>query len=76
MPSRDDYPTWDVDRQFENDVFTFIRIQYNAGGPFGWWDRWDNDYPDGDWNFSSRLQQLTSLEVAPDSKVLPDPGTP
>jgi len=47
-----------------------VRVQYDADGPFGWWDRWDNDYPDGDWNFSFRLQQLTSLEVAPDGKVL------
>ena len=47
-----------------------MRIQYDAVGPFGWWDRWDNDYPDGDLNFSFRLQQLTAMEVAPDTKVL------
>ncbi len=47
-----------------------MRVQYDAYGPFGWWDRWDNDYPDGDLNFSFRLQQLTSLRVAPDGKVL------
>ena len=70
MPSRGDYPTWDVERAFEHDVFTFIRIQYDASGPFGWWDRWDNDYPDSDWNFSYRLQQLTSLQVAPEAEVL------
>ena len=29
----------------------------------GWWDRWNNDYPDADYNFSYRLQQLTSLNV-------------
>jgi len=61
---------WDVPPEFKEDVFTFVRVQYDADGPFGWWDRWDNDYPDGDWNFSFRLQQLTSLKVAPDSKVL------
>jgi len=47
-----------------------VRVQYDAYGPFGWWDRWNNDYPDGDLNFSFRLQQLTSLRVAPDGKVL------
>ncbi len=69
-PVSDEYPTWDVKPEFEQDVFTFIRIQYDSFGPFGWWDRWDNDYPDGDWNFSYRLQELTSLEVAPRGKVL------
>jgi len=70
MPSRNEFPTWEIQPEFKADVFTFVRIQYTADGPFGWWDRWDNDYPDGDWNFSFRLQQLTSLTVAPDSKVL------
>ncbi|MEO2007211.1 MAG: DUF4159 domain-containing protein, partial [Pirellulaceae bacterium] len=70
MPSRSDFPTWEVEREFEHDVFTFVRIEYDSTGPSRWWDRWDNDYPDGDWNFSFRLQQLTALEVAPNSKVL------
>jgi len=70
FPSRSEFPTWEIQPDFKEDVFTFVRVQYDADGPPGWWDRWDNDYPDGDWNFSFRLQQLTSLEVAPDSKVL------
>lgn len=70
MPSRTEFPTWDLNEGFEDDVFTFVRIQYDSFGPFGWWDRWDNDYPDGDWNFSFRLKNLTALKVAPDSKVL------
>ena len=70
MPARSEFPTWDIDREFKHDVFTFVRIEYDSFGPFGWWDRWDNDYPDGDWNFSHRLQELTTLEVAPDSRVL------
>jgi hypothetical protein len=70
MPSRSEFPTWDIDRELQHDVFTFVRIEYDSFGPFGWWDRWDNDYPDGDWNFSHRLQELTALKVAPDSKVL------
>ncbi len=67
---RSDLPTWEIRPEFEEDVFTFVRVQYDAYGPFGWWDRWDNDYPDGDLNFSFRLQQLTSLRVDPDGKVL------
>lgn len=70
IPSRDSFPTWETNADFEEDVFTFVRIQFDSDGPFGWHDRWDNDYPDGDWNFSLRLQQLTSLSVAPNSKVL------
>ena len=70
MPSRTEYPTWKTEPGFEQDVFTFVRIRYDSFGPFGWWDRWDNDYPDGDWNFSIRLQELTSLKAAPESKVL------
>ena len=70
MPQRSEFPTWENESGFEEDVFTFVRIQYDSFGPFGWWDRWDNDFPDGDWNFSYRLQQMTSLKVAPDSKVL------
>lgn len=70
LPRREEFPIWKVDRAFDKDVFTFVRVQYDAAGPFGWWDRWDNDYPDGDWNFSFRLQQLTSLEVDPYGRVL------
>jgi hypothetical protein len=70
MPSRDSFPTWEIDEDFEDDVFTFVRVQYDSNGPFGWWDQWDNDFPDSDWNFSLRLQQLTSLKVAPESKVV------
>lgn len=69
MPLRSDYPTWKVDPEFEHDVFTFVRIRFDSLGSFGWWSRWDNDYPDGDWNFSYRLQQLTALKVAPESKL-------
>lgn len=70
MPLRSEFPNWQIDEGFEQDVFTFVRIEYDSIGPFGWWDRWDNDYPDGDWNFSLRLQELTALQVAPESKVL------
>ena len=73
---RSEYPIWEVDREFKHDTFTFVRIQYDsfsARGAYGRWrggNRWRNDYPDSDWNFSYRLQELTSLEVDPDGKVL------
>ena len=70
LPNRDAFPQWKNAVGFEQDTFTFVRIQYDSYGPFGWWDRWDNDFPDGDWNFSYRLQQMTSLKVNPNGKVL------
>ncbi|MEM9942112.1 MAG: DUF4159 domain-containing protein [Planctomycetota bacterium] len=70
LPSRDEFPMWNVPRGFQSDVFTFVRIQYDAYGPFGWWDRWDNDYPDGDWNFSFRLQEITSIRTDPYGRAI------
>jgi hypothetical protein len=60
-------PSWEVDPQFKSDVFTFVRIQYDSWGR-GW--AWNTDFPDSDLNFSFRLQQLTSLKVEPNPKVL------
>ncbi len=55
-----------------DDVFTFVRIKYNSND--GGWGRrggkWRTDYPDSDLNFSYRLQELTSMEVDPDGKIL------
>lgn len=70
LPFREDFVQWENDPLFKHDVFTFVRIQYDSNGPMGWWDRWDNDYPDGDWNFSYRLQELTSIKTDPNGKVL------
>lgn len=53
--------TWQVDSNFQKDVFTFVRVRYHST----WRDMWDTDYPDSDQNFSFRLQQLTSLKVNP-----------
>ena len=60
-------PDWENDVQFKHDLFTFVRIRYDS-----WRSRnkWATDYPDSDLNFSFRLQQLTSLKVHPDGKVL------
>ena len=74
-------------RSFSSDVFTFVRVVYNAGG--GGYDEasatavggrrgyggggggWATDYPDSDLNFSFRLQQLTSLKVNPQPVHMP-----
>jgi hypothetical protein len=68
-------PDWKVDERFKNDVFTFVRIEYDDGvygggrrggwGGYYGWARWATDFPDSDLNFSYRLQQLTSLKVNP-----------
>jgi hypothetical protein len=62
-------PNWKVDHRFKNDVFTFVRVQYDsAWGGRGWGGGggWSTDWPDSDLNFSYRLQQLTSLKVNPE----------
>jgi hypothetical protein len=73
-------PNWESDKEFSNDVFTFVRIRYSSGyggrrsrGGYGRGSRggsWATDYPDSDLNFSFRLHQLTSMEVNPDGLVL------
>jgi len=71
-----DTPNWTNTSGFEKDVFTFTRIIYrrapNGSGismtssPWGW----ITDYPDSDLNLSYRLQQVTSIKVDPDGRVL------
>ena len=70
MPNRNDYANWKIDPAFETDVFTFVRIQFDSGGYRRRGPSWNNDFPDCDWNFSARLQELTSLEVDPDGRVM------
>jgi hypothetical protein len=69
---RGDVPLWEVDKQFAKDVFTFVRIKYTSSGNYyGWGGRdWRVDYPDAELNLSYRLQQLTSMKVNPEGKVL------
>ncbi len=76
----DDTPEWKNEPGFEKDVFTFTRIRYSShygsgrrhgGGP----GQWATDYPDADLNFSYRLQQMTSMKVDPDCRVI-DIGDP
>lgn len=65
---RNGVPDWEVDRDFPEDLFTFVRIRYNQFG--GAREKWRTDYPDSDLNFSYRLQQLTALKVNPNPIVL------
>lgn len=66
-PDRRGVPDWKVDEEFKDDVFTFVRVRYSS---WGGWDKWSIDYPDAELNFSWRLQQLTSLHVNPDGRIL------
>jgi hypothetical protein len=69
---RGDVPMWQIDPKFKKDVFTFVRIKYQSSGNWGWGGagEWYVDYPDAELNLSYRLQQLTSLKVNPEGKVL------
>jgi hypothetical protein len=71
------FPTWEVDPEFKEDVFTFVRVRYSSGygrsgrrGRRGGGGGWATDFPDSDMNFSLRLHQLTTLNVNPDPVVL------
>jgi hypothetical protein len=68
-------PNWTNAPGFEKDVFTFARIIYKQkiNSMRGWRSSafgWANDYPDSDLNLSYRLQQMTSMKVDPDGRVL------
>lgn len=56
--------SWTIPPQFKHDTFTFVRLRPQDHPE--WW----TDYPDSDLNFPFRLQQLTSLKVNPESRVL------
>ena len=62
-------PTWEYPDAFKKDVFTFARIRYERWG----WGRgggWATDLPDSDLNLSWRLQQMTSMKVDPDARII------
>jgi hypothetical protein len=65
-------PSWEVDKEFSKDCFTFVRIQYSSSGYRNWGGagQWWIDYPDAELNLSYRLQQLTSMKVNPEPKVM------
>ena len=77
--ARGGVPLWEKDKNFEQDVFTFVRVQYDSGGYGGYGrggrrggrgGKWRTDYPDADLNLSFRLKELTSLEVDPEGVIL------
>ncbi|MSU34077.1 MAG: DUF4159 domain-containing protein [Pedosphaera sp.] len=63
-------PEWKNPPGFNRDTFTFARIRYRRGGGRGWGAGWSTDLPDSDLNLSYRLQQMTSMKVDPDGRVL------
>lgn len=70
-------PVWTNPKGFEKDTFTFTRIRYSNGGGFGGgYGRrgrgagWTTDLPDSDLNLSYRLQQMTSMKVDPDGRII------
>lgn len=65
-------PDWENPRGFEADVFTFARLRYDAAPRPATSRRggWTTDLPDADLNLSYRLQQLTSLRVDPNARIL------
>jgi len=69
-PHSVDWPGWTNAPGFDRDVFTFARVIFKSAPGRPSWLGWINDYPDGDLNLSYRLQQLTSLRVNPDGRVL------
>jgi len=68
-PHSSETPSWTNTLAFEKDVFTFARIIFKSPGRPSI-RGWVNDYPDSDLNLSYRVQQLTSLRVDPDGRVL------
>ncbi len=62
-------PVWTNPVDFEKDVFTFTRIRYSRGG-FGRGGGWSTDLPDADLNLSYRLQQMTSMRVDPNGRIV------
>lgn len=63
-------PIWTNEEGFESDVFTFARIKYDRNGSGRGRGDWATDLPDSDLNLSYRLQQMTSLKVDPDGRIL------
>ena len=66
-------PNWTNAPPFGKDVFTYARIRYdkNPDGPKGrGLGGWTTDLPDSDLNLSFRLQQMTSMKVDPDGRLL------
>ena len=55
-------PTWELEPNFRQDKFTFVRIEHSG--------RWQVDYPNADLNISYRLEELTSMKVDPEGLTM------
>jgi hypothetical protein len=66
---REGIPSWEVEKKFSKDVFTFVRIKYDSSG-YRRGGGWSTDFRDSELNFSLRLQQLTTIKVNPEPIVL------
>lgn len=76
IPSRSTgTPLWENPAGFGSEAFTVARLRYDAaprpayegrGGRGGW----TTDLPDADLNLSYRLQQMTSLRVDPNTRLV------
>ncbi len=64
-------PMWTNAPGFQKDVFTFTRVRYQRA-PYGSYSagEWSTDFPDSDLNLSFRVQELTSIKVDPEARVL------
>lgn len=62
-------PRWTNALGFERDVFTFARVRYERGGGRRG-GGWATDLPDAELNLSWRLQQITSMKVDPDGRII------
>jgi hypothetical protein len=64
-------PEWTNPKSNEKDVFTFTRVRYSGGGYYRRRSGgWATDLPDADLNLSYRLQQMTSMKVNPDGRII------
>lgn len=66
-------PSWTNPPAFKRELFTFARIRYDKN-PFAQRNRrtggWTTDLPDADINLSFRIQQMTSIRVEADGRIL------
>ncbi len=65
-------PMWENPTGFGAEVFTFARLRYDAAPrpPGRRRGGWSTDLPDADLNLSYRLQQMTSLRVDPNCRLV------
>ncbi len=49
--------------------FSFARLVYNGNG-WSDWPRWQADWPEAEWHFSSGLQRLTRIETHPEGVLV------